>query len=60
MTVSAPTLRGAGRTVPLTIHSLIILVPLTVVLFTTVRTSPQMFASPFGLPTSPTWATWVS
>ncbi|MGS0685794.1 carbohydrate ABC transporter permease [Nakamurella sp. GG22] len=52
--MAAPTLRGAGRTVLLTIYSLIILVPLTVVLFTTVKTSPQMYASPFGLPTSPT------
>ena len=54
VTMAAPTLRGAGRTVLLTIYSLIILVPLTVVLFTTVKTSPQMYASPFGLPTSPT------
>jgi raffinose/stachyose/melibiose transport system permease protein len=52
--MGAPTLRGAGRTVLLTVYSLIILVPLTVVLFTTVKTSPQMYASPFGLPTAPT------
>ncbi|MET0863145.1 MAG: carbohydrate ABC transporter permease [Nakamurella sp.] len=43
-----------SRTVLLTVYSLIVLVPLTVVLFTTVKTSPQMYASPFGLPTSPT------
>lgn len=50
----APTLRKVSRTVLLTVYSLIVLVPLTVVLFTTVKTSPQMYASPFGLPTSPT------
>jgi raffinose/stachyose/melibiose transport system permease protein len=54
MAVQAPTLRKVSRTVLLTVYSLIVLVPLTVVLFTTVKTSPQMYASPFGLPTSPT------
>lgn len=54
MAVQAPTLRSVSRTVLLTVYSLIVLVPLTVVLFTTVKTSPQMYASPFGIPTSPT------
>lgn len=47
-------LATVGRTAGLTAYALIILVPLTVVLFTTFKTSPQMYASPFGVPTSPT------
>jgi len=54
MAVEAPTLRKVSRTVLLTVYSLIVLVPLTVVFFTTLKTSPQMYASPFGIPTSPT------
>jgi len=54
MAVAAPTLRKVSRTVLLTVYSLIVLVPLTVVFFTTLKTSPQMYASPFGIPTSPT------
>lgn len=54
MALAAPSVRGVARTVGLTVYSLIILVPPTVVLFTTLKTSPQMYASPFGLPTTPT------
>jgi len=54
MALAAPSVRGVARTVGLTVYALIILVPLTVVLFTTLKTSPQMYASPFGLPTTPT------
>ena len=42
--------------VGLTVHALVILVPLTVVIFTAFKTSPQMYASPFGLPLQPTTA----
>jgi raffinose/stachyose/melibiose transport system permease protein len=54
MAVAPPTLRRVSRSVLLTVYSLIVLVPLTVVFFTTLKTSPQMYASPFGIPTSPT------
>jgi raffinose/stachyose/melibiose transport system permease protein len=52
--MAAPSLRKLSRSVLLTVYSLIVLVPLTVVFFTTLKTSPQMYASPFGVPTSPT------
>lgn len=54
MAVSAPTLRGATRGGLLGVYALIILIPMTVVVFTTFKTSAQMYASPFGLPTTPT------
>ena len=54
MALAAPSVREVARTVGLTVYALIILVPLTVVLFTTLKTSPQMYSSPFGLPTTPT------
>ena len=43
-----------GRGAALTAYALIILVPLLVVAFGTVKTTQQLFGSPFGLPTSPT------
>lgn len=54
MAVVAPSLRGATRGALLTVYALIILVPMTVVVFTTFKSSAQMYASPFGLPTTPT------
>jgi raffinose/stachyose/melibiose transport system permease protein len=59
MAVAAPTLRGATRGALLAVYALIILVPMTVVVFTTFKTSAQMYASPFGLPTSPTFASFT-
>ena len=53
MALSAPTLRGATRGTLLGVYALIILVPMTVVVFTTFKSSAQMYASPFGLPTTP-------
>lgn len=42
------------RAVVLGIYALIIIVPLVVVFFTAFKTSPEMYAAPFGLPPSPT------
>ncbi len=50
----ASRLQSIGRTIGLTVYALVIIVPLTVVLFTTFKTSPQMYANPFGIPTQPT------
>lgn len=48
-----------GRAIGLTVYALIIIVPITVVVFTTFKTSPPMYASPFGLPTEPTLANFT-
>lgn len=54
-----PSLRGASRGVLLAVYAAIILVPLTVVLFTTVKTTQQMYAGPFAPPTEPTLANFT-
>ncbi len=50
----APTLRDLGRGALLGIYAAIIVVPLTVVVFTTLKTTEQVFAGPFTPPTRPT------
>ena len=47
------------RSVILAGYALIIIVPLVVVFFTAFKTSPEMYASPFGLPPSPTLANFA-
>jgi raffinose/stachyose/melibiose transport system permease protein len=54
-----PPWQPVGRAIGLTVYALITIVPLTVVMFTTFMTSPQMYASPFGLPTQPTLANFA-
>jgi raffinose/stachyose/melibiose transport system permease protein len=54
MNRSPATWQSVGRAIGLTVYALVILVPLTVVIFTAFKTSPQMYASPFGLPLQPT------
>ncbi|WP_422116701.1 carbohydrate ABC transporter permease [Brachybacterium sp. UNK5269] len=61
---AAPTARSPRRRRPdwselpraglLAVYALLIAVPLVVVLFTAFKTSAQMYASPFGLPPTPT------
>lgn len=55
----APTLRGVGRGALLSIYAAIILIPLTVVVFTTFKTTEQVYAGPFTPPTQPTLANFV-
>ncbi len=43
-----------GRRGLLAVYSVLIVVPLLVVLTGSLKTTPQLFSSPFGLPTSPT------
>ncbi|MGC0142098.1 MULTISPECIES: carbohydrate ABC transporter permease [unclassified Pseudactinotalea] len=40
------------RTTILTVYAALILVPITVVIFGSFKTTPELFASPFGLPSS--------
>lgn len=49
-----------SRRVALAVYALIIIVPLLVVVFGTVRTTQQLFAAPLGLPTSPTGANYAT
>ena len=48
------------RRVALGVYALIIVVPLLVVVFGTVKTTQQLFAGPLGLPTTPTGANYAT
>ena len=49
-----------SRRAVLAVYTLIIVVPLVVVVFGTAKTTEQLFASPFGLPTHPTEQNYVT
>lgn len=49
-----------GRRTLLTVYALIIAVPLIVVFAGSLKTTQALFASPFGLPTSPQWSNYLT
>lgn len=56
---TAPTLTAAAIQLLLLLFALSVLLPLAWVVFTAFRSSQEIFASPFGLPTRPHWGNFA-